>query len=61
MEFPAPFFFADKRLIDYTIKIINVLNSDLCELMCYQEPNCVSFNLKKKTRKWRGKTQMWAE
>ena len=47
MEFPAPFFFADKRLIDHTIKITNVVNSDLCELMCYQEPNCVSFNFKK--------------
>ena len=48
MEFPAPLFFADKRLMNHTINIISVLNMNLCELMCYQGPNCVSFNFKKK-------------
>ena len=47
MEFPASFFFANKRLLNHTIKIIDVLDMDLCELMCYQEPNCVSFNFRK--------------
>ena len=48
MEFPVTFFFADKRLINHVVKIISVLDMDLCELMCYQEPNCVSFNFRKK-------------
>ena len=48
MEFPSPFFFASKRLMNHTLKVIGVLDMDLCELMCYQEPNCVSFNFKKK-------------
>ena len=48
MEFPASFFFTNKRLLNHTIKIIDVLDMDLCELMCYQEPNCVSFNFRKK-------------
>ena len=48
MEFPAPFFFTNKRLTNHTIKVIGILDMDLCELMCYQEPNCVSFNFKKK-------------
>ena len=48
MEFPAPFFFANKRLTNHTIKVIGILDMDLCELMCYQEPNCVSYNFKKK-------------
>ena len=47
MEFPASFFFANKRLMNHTIKVIDILDIDLCELMCYQEPNCVSFNFKK--------------
>ena len=47
MEFPAPLFFANKRLTNHMIKVIGILDMDLCELMCYQEPNCVSFNLKK--------------
>ena len=47
MEFPSPFFFADKRLMNHTIKIISVLDMDLCEL-CYQESNCVSLNFRKK-------------
>ena len=48
MEFPAPFFFANKRLTNHTIKVIGILDMDLCELMCYQEPNCVSINFRKK-------------
>ena len=48
MEFPVTFFFADKRLINHVVRIISVLDVDLCELMCYQEPNCVSFNFRKK-------------
>ena len=47
MEFPASFFFADKRLMKSTIKTVKVLDIDICELLCYQEHNCVSFNFKK--------------
>ena len=47
MEFPASFFFANKRLTNQTIKVIDILDMDLCELMCYQEPNCTSFNFRK--------------
>ena len=43
MEFPASFFFANKRLTNHTIKVIDVLDMDLCEL----KPNCVSFNFRK--------------
>ena len=31
----------------HTIKTVEVLDMDLCELQCYQEHNCVSFNFKK--------------
>ena len=47
MEFPASFFFANKRLVNHSIKVISVLDMDLCELMCYQKSNCVSFNFRK--------------
>ena len=47
MEFPAAFFFVNKRLTKHRIKDIRVLDRDLCELHCYQENNCVSFNFKK--------------
>ena len=47
MEFPAFFFFANKRLEKHTIKTVEVLDMDICELLCYQEHNCVSFNFKK--------------
>lgn len=47
MEFPAAFFFVNKRLTKHRIKAIKVLDKDFCELHCYQENDCVSFNFKK--------------
>ena len=29
------------------IRTIGVINEDICQLKCYQEPNCVSYNFKK--------------
>ena len=30
------------------IRTIDVINEDLCSTQCYLEPNCVSYNFKKK-------------
>ena len=30
--------------MNHTIRTEQVPNIDLCELLCYQEPNCVSIN-----------------
>ncbi|CAH3158496.1 unnamed protein product, partial [Pocillopora meandrina] len=47
MLFPDYYFFAERRLEDYTITTRKVKNLDDCELMCYLNDNCVSLNFKK--------------
>ena len=37
-----------KRLENYVIRTIDVINEDICQLKCYLEPNCVSYNFKTK-------------
>ena len=29
------------------IRTVGVINEDICQLQCYLEPNCVSYNFKK--------------
>ena len=45
--FPDHYFFAKRRLENYTIETTKVKNLDDCELMCYLNDNCVSLNFKK--------------
>ena len=33
------------------IRSVDVIDADFCEMVCYMEPNCVSFNFKKSTSK----------
>ncbi|XP_068685613.1 protein kinase C-binding protein NELL2-like isoform X2 [Montipora foliosa] len=44
LAFPEFFFFADKRLVNHFIKTLQVNDFDMCQLRCYQNPNCVSIN-----------------
>ena len=37
------------RLNNHTIRTTDVIKEDICKMKCYQEPNCVSYNFKKKT------------
>ena len=46
LAFPLAFFFAHKRLKNHTIRTVNVLDKDLCELQCYKELNCININFK---------------
>ena len=34
----------DKVLVNHMIRSMNLRNKDMCEIRCYQEPNCVSYN-----------------
>ena len=34
----------DKILVNNTIRTVTVNNNDICEIFCYKEPNCVSYN-----------------
>jgi len=36
------------RLENHVIRTIDVINEDICQLKCYMEPNCVSYNFNKK-------------
>ena len=47
MLFPDYYFFAKRRLENYTIETRTVKNLADCELMCYLNDNCVSLNYKK--------------
>ena len=46
MYFPAYYFFAERRLMNHTIKTKLVSNLDECEYLCYLDDNCVSLNIK---------------
>ena len=35
------------RLNNHVIRTIGVISEDFCEMQCYLEPNCVSYNFKK--------------
>ena len=47
MEFKTAQTFDGKRLKNHVIHATDVTNSDFCEVACYMELNCVSYNLKK--------------
>lgn len=34
----------DKVLKGHVIRTVQVPNEDVCEITCYQEPNCMSYN-----------------
>ena len=47
MLFPQYYFFAERRLVNHTIKTVRAENLDQCELFCYLNDDCVSLNIKK--------------
>ena len=52
LAFPSYFLIADKCLEGHTILIVqHVPDMGLCELLCYNEPNCVSVNYEIQTQK----------
>ena len=52
LAFPSYFLIADKCLESHTIFIVqHVPDMGLCELLCYNEPNCVSVNYEIQTQK----------
>ena len=44
LSFPAAYMFGNRRLMKHIIATIKVVDFDLCELQCYNQPNCVSIN-----------------
>ena len=40
-----------QRLNNHVIRTIDVINEDICQLKCYKEPNCVSYNFKTKANR----------
>ena len=46
LAFPSFFLFANKRLMNHNITTVRVPDMDVCELLCYHDPNCVSVNFK---------------
>ena len=47
MLFPHYYFFAERRLMNHTIKTVLAEDLDQCELLCYLNDDCVSLNIKK--------------
>ena len=39
--------FEGKRLKDHVIRSVDAIDADGCEVLCFWEPDCVSFNFKK--------------
>ena len=52
LAFPSYFLIADKCLESHTILIVqHVPDMGLCELLCYNQPNCVSVNYEIQTQR----------
>ena len=45
MEFGPEKAFEGKRLVNHTIRTVEITVSRFCENLCYMEPDCVSINL----------------
>ena len=61
LEFPGPFSFISKRLVNHTIGTKIVANFENCKLHCYYEHNCVSVNyhVSTKTCELNNATHRW--
>ena len=47
LEMKVDHTFEGKRLKDHVIRSLDSIDTDDCELLCFWEPDCVSFNFKK--------------
>ena len=47
MLFPQYYFFAERRLMNHSIRTVLAEDLDQCELLCYLNDDCVSLNIKK--------------
>ena len=47
LEWRANHTFEGKRLKHHVIRSVDALDLTICEILCYGEPDCVSFNFKK--------------
>ena len=61
MLFPDYYLFAERRLVKHTIEEKRVKNFDDCELMCYLNDDCVSLNLKKRSREKLTSSHLWTK
>ena len=61
LEFPGPFSFISKRLVNHTIGTKIVADFENCKLHCYYEHNCVSVNyhVSTKTCELNNATHRW--
>ena len=48
LEFSPEKVFEGKRLIQHTIRVVEVTNPRFCKNLCYMDPDCVSINLDKR-------------
>ena len=47
LEMKLDHIFEGKRLKDHVIRSVDAIDADDCEVLCFWEPDCVSFNFKK--------------
>ena len=47
LEMKVDHIFEGKRLKDHVIRGVDAIDADGCEVLCFWEPDCVSFNFKK--------------
>ena len=49
LEFHPEQVFQRKRLVNHLIRVLDPLKTDDCDVFCYMEHNCASYNLKKRS------------
>ena len=50
-----------KRLKDHVIRSVDAIDADGCEVLCFWEPDCVSFNFKKSLSQKKNKKISWRQ
>ena len=49
LEFRAALSFQGKRLINHVIETVETVFKEFCGVLCFMEPNCVSYNMELKS------------
>lgn len=51
LQFRSDHILQGKRLRHHVIHSVDVINAEICEMLCFLDSNCVSLNFKKSTTK----------
>ncbi len=58
LKFRADQTFEGRRLMNHVIHITDVISEDFCEMLCYMESDCVSYNIMRRSETGKHKCEL---